>query len=460
MKDALQLFHKISNELLEEEAKEPVARHIPSSDLFQTLNLDLEENPITEEKFEEILRALILATPRTATSGFFNQLFGGRNDKAILGELLAVMLNNSMYTYKAGGAQIGVEKVLIRKVCDLIGWDTKADGTIAPGGSMTNLMSMIMSRDHANETIRLRGKQGILKVYTSSESHYSMPKNASFCGIGREHVQYVPTDSKGQLIPSELEQMIEADIKRGHTPALVNLTAGTTVLGAFDPISPVREICSKHNIWLHVDGAYCGSVLFSKKYKHLIAGIEHVDSFSFNAHKMLGTPLSCSLIVVKDKKHLHVSFSNNASYLYQTDQDDFNPGKTSLQCGRRNDALKFWTLWKSLGTKGLEDIVDIQFELADIARDYIRNNPDYKLYSFDESIGVCFNYKDIPAIDICTLLYEHSELMVGYGSFNDNEFIRLVTINAQNNSRDIINFFKTMEKFISTKAHLFENITA
>ena len=55
MKDALQLFHKISNELLEEEAKEPVARHIPSSDLFQTLNLDLEENPITEEKFEEIL---------------------------------------------------------------------------------------------------------------------------------------------------------------------------------------------------------------------------------------------------------------------------------------------------------------------------------------------------------------------------------------------------------------------
>lgn len=460
MKDALQLFQKISTELLEEEAKEPVARHIPSSDLFQTLNLDLEENPITEEKFEEILRALILATPRTATSGFFNQLFGGRNDKAILGELLAVMLNNSMYTYKAGGAQIGVEKVLIRKVCDLIGWDTKADGTIAPGGSMTNLMSMIMARDHANETIRLRGKQGILKVYTSSESHYSIPKNASFCGIGREHVQYVPTDSKGQLIPSELEQMIEADIKRGHTPALVNLTAGTTVLGAFDPISPVREICSKHNIWLHVDGAYCGSVLFSKKYKHLIAGIEHVDSFSFNAHKMLGTPLSCSLIVVKDKKYLHESFSNDASYLYQTDQDDFNPGKTSLQCGRRNDALKFWTLWKSVGTKGLEAIVDTQFELADIARDYIRNNPDYKLYSFDESIGVCFNYKDIPARDICTLLYEHSELMVGYGAFNDNEFIRLVTINAQNNSRDIINFFKTMEKFISTKAHLFENITA
>ena len=324
---------------------------------------------------------------------------------------------------------------------------------------MTNLMAMIMARDQAQEQAKATGIQEKLMVYTSAESHYSIPKNASFCGIGRDHVRYVPTDLQGRLIPSALEEMIVADIQNGYTPALVNLTAGTTVLGAFDPILSTQEICNKYNIWLHVDGAYCGAVLFSKRFKHLIDGIEKVDSFSFNAHKMLGTPLSCSLIVVKNKKHLYDSFSNDASYLYQTDQDDFNPGKTSLQCGRRNDALKFWTLWKSVGTKGLEAIVDTQFELADIARDYIRNNSDYTLYSFDESIGVCFNYKDIPARDICTLLYEHAELMVGYGSFNGTEFIRLVTINAQNTSRDILNFFKTMEEFIASKAHLFENST-
>ncbi|MDG1297084.1 MAG: pyridoxal-dependent decarboxylase, partial [Saprospiraceae bacterium] len=207
---------------------------------------------------------------------------------------------------------------------------------------------------------------------------------------------------------------------------------------------------------LHVDGAYCGSVLFSKKYRHLIDGVELVDSFSFNAHKMLGTPLSCSLIVVQDKKHLHDSFSNDASYLYQTDHDEFNLGKTSLQCGRRNDALKFWTLWKSVGTEGLERIVDIQFELADVARDYIRSNSDYTLYSFDESIGICFNYKGIPARSICTLLYEHSELLVGYGSFKETEFIRLVTINAQNTKEDILNFFKIMEQFVAENAEKFE----
>jgi sulfinoalanine decarboxylase/sulfinoalanine decarboxylase/aspartate 1-decarboxylase len=163
---------------------------------------------------------------------------------------------------------------------------------------------------------------------------------------------------------------------------------------------------------------------------------------------MIGTPLTCSIIVAKNKQHLFDSFSNEASYLYQTDHDEFNLGKTSLQCGRRNDALKFWTLWKSVGTKGLEELVDQQFELADIARNYVRENPDYALYSYDESISICFNYKNIPARDICTLLYEQSELLVGYGSYNDEEFIRLITINAQNNAEDIINFFEVLEEFV------------
>ena len=456
MKNALQLFQKISQELLLDEDQNPVARHIPSKELYKQLDLSLKTEPMDEASFEQVVRDLVFATPRTATKGFFNQLFGGRNEKAILGELLAVMLNNSMYTYKAAGAQIGVEKVILREVCDMIGWDQQSDGTLAPGGSMTNFMSMVMARDAAAEEARIKGVQGQMMVYTSIESHYSTPKNAAFCGIGRDNVRYVETDEEGRLLVSDLRKKVEEDLAEGKKPIMVNLTAGTTVLGAFDPIREVSEICKEFNMWLHVDGAYCGSVLFSKKYKHLIDGIELVDSFSFNAHKMMGTPLSCSLILVKDKKHLYDSFSNDASYLYQTDHDEFNLGKTSLQCGRRNDALKFWTLWKSVGTEGLERIVDIQFELADVARNYIRGNSDYTLYSFDDSIGICFNYKGIPARDICTLMYEHSELLVGYGSFRDTEFIRLVTINAQNKEEDIINFFTTLEQFVEKHSSLFE----
>lgn len=449
MQNTLHTFNSIVTELTKEESQNPVADFVPSSELFEQINLSLDESGLEEEAFLEVLKNLILKTPRTATAGFFNQLFGGRNEKAVLGDLLAVIMNNSMYTYKAAGPMIGVEKVILRKVCDMLGWDENADGTFATGGSMTNFMSMLMARDRASRHARFEGVSDKMTVYTSKESHYSIPKNAAFSGIGRKNVRFVPADEFGRLIPAKLEAMIEDDIANGFKPTLVNLTAGTTVLGAFDPIKETSVICKKHNVWLHVDGAYCGSVLFSKKYKHLIDGIEEVDSFSFNAHKMMGTPLTCSLIVVKDKTFLYDSFSNDAEYLYQTDHDEFNLGKTSLQCGRRNDALKFWTLWKSVGTSGLEEIVNRQFELADIAREYIRNNTDYELYSFDDSISICFNYKGIPANVICTELYEHSELLVGFGKHNDVEFIRFVTINAQNTPQNILDFFEKMEAFVA-----------
>lgn len=456
MRNTLDQFDKIVRELLDDEKNNPVAEFVPSGELYQRLDLSLDKAGISNEAFENALKDLVLKTPRTATNAFFNQLFGGRNEKAVLGDLLAVILNNSMYTYKAAGPQIGVEKVTLREVCNLIGWDNTADGTYAPGGSMTNYMSMVMARDAFDKDIRTKGVNQKMTVYTSKESHYSIPKNAAFSGIGRDQVRYVPSDEYGKMDPSKLEQLIAEDVKNGFAPIMVNLTAGTTVMGAFDPIREVRQVCDKYNMWLHVDGAYCGSVIFSEKYKHLIDGIELVDSFSFNAHKMIGTPLSCSIILAKNKQHLYDSFSNDASYLYQTDHDDFNLGKTSLQCGRRNDALKFWALWKSVGTNGLEQIVDHQFDLADVARTYIRSNPDYTLYSYDESISICFNYKGIPARTICTVLYEHSELLVGYGSFGEDEFIRLVTINAQNEEQDILNFFKTMEKFVEEHSSLFE----
>jgi len=186
-----------------------------------------------------------------------------------------------------------------------------------------------------------------------------------------------------------------------------------------------------------------------------LKGVAQADSFNFNAHKMIGTPLTCSVLVTQDKKYLYESLSMEADYLYQTDVDDFNLGKTSLQCGRRNNALKFWTLWKSVGTQGLETIVDNQFMLADTARDYVKNHPDYSYYSFDESVSVCFNYKNIQADKLCTLLYEHAELVIGFGTFRENTFIRLVTVNPNNNKEEIIDLFKTIEEFVANNPSLF-----
>ncbi len=441
----LEVFNELANYLFHEEEHNPVAKPIETDELFQKLNLSLPDHPTIDKDFIASIKDIIKYTPKTASTSFYNQLFGGRLSKATLGELLAVLLNNSMYTYKVAGPQVGIEKNILNKICEMIGYPNQSDGTFAPGGSMSNYMSMLMARDKYDPEARQNGITKSLVAYTSEASHYSIAKNASFCGLGRQHVRKVKTNSKGELDPKHLDELIQEDLKNKKRPFFVNATAGTTVLGAFDDVNAIAKVCKKHDLWLHLDGAYCGAVIFSDDYKHLVNGIEQTDSFSVNAHKMLGTPLSCSIIVTKDKKHLHDSFSNDAEYLYQTDGDDFNLGKTSLQCGRRNDALKFWTLWKSVGTSGLKNIVDHQFKMADLVRSYVSNHKNYELYSFDNSISICFNYKGIPADVLCTNLYEESKLMVGYGQFKNQEFIRMVTINTLINAVDISYFFKTLE---------------
>ena len=450
----LALFNELVETLLSEEEKNPVADRIEADKLYDAVDLSLSKAAMIDEDFKSVLKEVLVSTPKTATNLFFNQLFGGRQSKAILGDLLAVMLNNSMYTYKVAGPQVGIEQEIIRQSCDLVGYGPQSNGTFPTGGSMSNYMALIMGRDAKDPNCRLDGMTKPMVIYTSEESHYSNAKNASFAGIGRNNMRFIKADSVGRMIPEKLEEQILADISDGFIPTYVNATAGTTVLGAFDPIEEIADITEKYNIWLHVDGAYCGSVIFSDAYRHLVKGVERSNSFSYNAHKMLGTPLTCSIILVNDKKHLHNSFSNDADYLYQTDGDDFNLGKTSFQCGRRNDALKFWTLWKSVGTNGLQQIVDQQFELAQVARNYVKSNPDYTLYSFDDSISICFNYRDIDPMTLCTALYEHQITVVGFGSFEEDTFVRLVTINANNEAEDILNFFKVLEEFVEKTPNL------
>lgn len=451
MIDDLKLFNELVDLLLEEEHKHPVAKPISTDKLYQTLDLSLNEHPTLDEDFKITLIEIVKKTPKTASTSFFNQLFGGRLNKATLGDLLAVMLNNSMYTYKVAGPQVGIEKAVLHKICEMIGYGDESDGTFASGGSMSNYMAMLMARDLYDPASRKDGVTKKMIAYTSEVSHYSIQKNASLIGIGRNQVRFIKTNAFGEMLIDDLERQIKQDLIDGFHPFFVNATAGTTVLGAFDDVELISKICRTYNLWLHLDGAYCGSVIFSKKYKHLVNGIELTDSFSVNAHKMLGAPLTCSIIVVKDKKHLNQSFSNDAEYLYQTANDDYNLGKTSFQCGRRNDALKIWTLWKSVGSSGLESIVNKQFQLADIARNYIKDHPDYTLYSFDNSISVCFNYKGLSAKTLCTELYVNSELLVGFGTFQNDEFVRLVTINSSLNESDILNFFKKIEDFVNNK---------
>lgn len=150
IKDDLILFNEIVNEFLNDEKLNPISKKINIEDLHKTLDLSLSENPITKKEFSESLRKLILSSPKSSSKLFFNQLFGGRHSKAVIGDLLAVLLNNSMATYKISGPQVGVEKEILFQVKNLIGYKENYGGTFPTGGSMSNFMSLIIARDKKN----------------------------------------------------------------------------------------------------------------------------------------------------------------------------------------------------------------------------------------------------------------------------------------------------------------------
>lgn len=446
--DDLNTFNSLAKDIISDWSKNGISKRVDPKNLLNKFGIELSNTGISENHLIETLKELALYTPKTSGKLFFNQLFGGLNSKAVLGDLLAVILNNSMATYKIAGPMIEIEREIIRKVAKLISYPDTFGGTIPTGGSMSNFMAIIIARDKKRPATIEDGNTENMVFYTSESSHYSMGKNASFSGIGKNNVKYIETNEKGEMISKKLNETIQSDLKKGLIPFLVNATIGSTVMGANDPINEISKICKKFNLWLHLDGAFGGSIIFSKKYKHLVNGIQHSDSFCFNPHKTLGTPLSTSVFIVKNKQDLYNSFNQKADYLYQTEDNDYNLGQMSFECGRRNNALKFWTLWKYNGTDGISKMVDHNYSLADFARNYITNDPDYKLYSYENSLSICFNYKNIDPKILCNELYNHNQLMVGYGSHKNNEFVRLVSINRENTKNDILNFFKVLEKFV------------
>ena len=423
------------------EHEEPVAPHEAAEQLLARLDLALDGQPVADDALFATLDALIAATPRTTTRRFFNQLFSGRDDFGVIGELIASFLNSSMYTFKAAGPQVMLESEVTRRMAAMIGY-ADGEGIFVPGGSMSNMMGAVLARNAHRPEGRNHGFHGApMTMYASRLCHYSLPKNAGILGLGRDNLRKVDTDARGRMRPEALREAILRDRDAGRDPFLVVATAGTTVLGAFDPIDAVADVADEFGLRLHVDGALGGSAAFSDSHRHLLAGSARAHSFTWNAHKLLGVPLAASVILTRARGELHESLQENASYLFQDDASQYEHGTRSPQCGRRNDALKFWASWKSHGDVGLAARVDRLFDLAQYAARRVESEPDLVLSKTPESVNVCFEVRGRSSEDVCERLRREGRALVGYGIVDDRPVVRLALVNGDIGRDDVDAFF-------------------
>lgn len=424
---------------------ESVSTYYSPRAIRKSVPLHIQDEPLPPGRLMEILKEIIIRTPKTANQSFYNQLYGGKEDVAVIADMMVARMNNSMYTYKVSGPHILIEQEVLRKACDVIGF-AHGEGMFCPGGSLANLVAMMLARNTCNPDIRDHGVSGKTYVaYTSEHGHYSIKKNAGIIGTGRNNVREVAVNARGEMIAEEFGQLVEQDIAAGLTPFFVNLTAGTTLLGAFDNVAKLSAIAKARNIWIHVDGSYGASVLLSKKRAALLRDIELVDSVAWNAHKMMGVPLTCSMLLSKEKGLLAKNFSEISDYLFQEDTDELNPGIRSLQCGRRNDAFKVWVLWKQLGNNGFEQRIEKQFQLRDQVVTMIEAEPAFELAMQPALLNICFRHRDVDSDIICSALDKQGLGKVGYGTLREQSFIRLVIINPHLTAEDIKKFLVTIK---------------
>ena len=439
--DFLSALQSVVYEVLRSEERVPVRINPDPAACVQEFNLALPVQGIGLDELASRLTRLLLASPTTSTPRFFNQLFGGRDWSSLLGDMLVPLVNNSMYTYKVAGPHVLIEDVLIQKMGRLMGYD-KPGGIFSPGGSLSNLTAIVMARNVAEENVRDDGMAGRRhRIYSSAVSHYSIRKGANMAGLGRDNVVKIAVDAQARMLPEALDEAIRRDLEKGFVPTMVNATLGTTVEGAFDPIPPIADVCERHGVWLHLDGAWGASLILCPETKHLFEGSERADSITWDAHKMMGVPLTSSVLLTRESRALSDHFNEQADYLFQEDSERLNPGTRSIQCGRRNDVLKVWSGWQYHGDIGHAERLRTCRRLVNYAVDVIASNPRLELAIEPESLNVCFRVLDACSKEICAKLHAEGRIMVGYGDVHGETIVRVVFLNPALTEHDLDVFF-------------------
>lgn len=180
------------------------------------------------------------------------------------------------------------------------------------------------------------------------QAHATLFKAFGMLGLGRDRVIRVPADEEGRLRTDALPDLAG--------PAIVCTQAGNVNTGAFDPVDAICDAVRTRDVWIHVDGAFGLWARASRQYGESARGMEYADSWATDAHKWLNVPYDSGLAIVRDSDALRCAMSLQAAYLPESEGRqpfDFTP-----EASRRARGLEIWAAIASLGSDGVEELVE------------------------------------------------------------------------------------------------------
>ena len=327
------------------------------------------ESPISEAGIgiEQILSLLVENVDKPglnpASGGHLAYIPGGGIYYSALGDYLADVFNRYAGVFYASPGAVRMENMLLRWMNDLIGYPASASGNLTTSGSLANMIAMVVARD----------AKGIKSadiprsvIYLSKQAHHSVDKGIRVAGLGECIIRYVAINERFRIDPGELERQISEDKAAGLNPFLVVASAGTTDVGAIDPLADIGEIAKRHNLWYHIDAAYGGFFILTDEGREKFRGIESSDSLIIDPHKGLFLPYGLGVVLVKNVEDLKRSFSFDANYMQDAfvGPDELSPAELSPELTKHFRGLRLWLPLKLLGVAPFRACLEEKLLLA------------------------------------------------------------------------------------------------
>ena len=366
-------------------------------------------------------------------------------------ELIAGALNANITCWRSGPAGTELERLVVRWLGSLIEYDRDAHGLLTSGGSMANMIALLVaSRRKLGDEASRRGlwnQRSPLTIYASEEVHMSIPKAADVLGLGRDHVRVIACDDRGRMRVDSLREQIENDLRDGLRPCCIVASAGTVNTGVVDPLGEIAAVASDFDLWFHVDGAYGAPGILDERKKHLFRGLERADSVSLDPHKWLYVPVDAGCLLFRDPRPVKSAFNTeDADYIKvhgHIDDEAFAFWDYGVELSRRFRALKVWLTLSYYGARRIAEAVSGDVSLAAYLGELVSAADDFELLAPVELSICCFRYVPPGMKTTNAELDRLNERIMGRVQTGGSAYVSNATVNGRFALRACITNFRT-----------------